>query len=133
MPDRPAVVARRQRPGRDRERQVPRQIQRSGFRVLQGDAIARRGRDAHRLPGSQADGLVGDHQIARSQGRDFGGIALRIGRRGRDYRQPAGAVKGIVKIDLARPVGRLPERPEIILGLPRPARSPAGLAKMSMR
>ncbi len=115
-----------QRPGGDRERQVPWQIQRPGFRVLQGDPIARRGREAHRLAGGHTDGLDGHHQIARAQGRDLGGVALRVDRRGREDRQTGRRREGDREGHRPGRVGRLLERPQVVLGLPGAAGSVPG-------
>ena len=66
----------RQRPGRDRKRQVPARVERPGIRVAQGDAIARRGReDQSADPGPRRRDCVGTSRLALRSGRDFGGIA----------------------------------------------------------
>ena len=114
----------RQRPGRDRKRQVPRRVERPGIGVLDRDAVARGGREDQRLAGSQANGLRGHLEAARTQGRDLGGVALGVGRRGRDDRQPGRRREGDVEVDLA-----LARRssPPASPGSPRPHPSPPEL------
>ena len=48
-------------------------------------------------PGSEANGLRGCLEGGPPEGRDLGGVALRIGGRGRDDRQSAGGVNGTAK------------------------------------
>ena len=116
----------RQRPGRDRECQVPRRVERPGIRVLQRDAIARGGREDQWLTGNQANGLRGRLQVARrraetSEVLPWGSVAVAVtmGRSGRRR-------EGDVEDGLAPAVGRHLQRPEVVLGLARAAGTVAG-------
>ena len=65
--------------GRDGQGQVPGGIQRPGVRVMQGDAIARRGREDQRMTGNQANGPRRCLKGRPSPGRQLRGIALCVG------------------------------------------------------
>ncbi len=61
------------------------------------------------------------------RGRDLGGVASRIGRRGRDVRQPGGRREGDCEGHLSGRVGGHIKRPQVVLGLSRPVGIVAGV------
>ena len=62
--------------------------QRPGIGVLDRDPVARLGRESQRLVGHGANGKRWCLQGRLTKGRDFRGVALGVGGRGRDDRQP---------------------------------------------
>ena len=79
----------RQRPVGDRERQVPDRVERPGIGVLDRDPVARLGRESQRLVRPPREAISdGACRVALTKGRDFRGVALGVGGRGRDDRQP---------------------------------------------
>ena len=88
-PVRPAVLGNVRVPPATDKRQVPRQVERSGIRILQGDAVARGSREDQRLTGNIANKLRRRLEDGPSQRRDFGGVAFGVGGRGGDHGRPA--------------------------------------------
>ena len=121
-PARPAVLESVKRPGRDRERQVPRRVERPGIRVAAGrcrrPTRPRRSAAGREPARTDCDGRL---QGGPSQGRDLGGVALGVGGRGGDDRQVRRRREGDVEDRLALAVGRHLQRPEVVLGLARAA------------
>ena len=85
---------------------------------------------ADRGPGGRTASVPGGRP---AEGRDLGGVALGVGGRGRDDRQPGRRRERDVEDGLALAVGRHLQRPEVVLGLARTVGGETALAKTSIR